>query len=89
VARERFRSWSIRRWFATLPAAPRVVPRAEKKIEEGGVMEESLEDHWALSASVRAWSLESVAVVGARREMEWMEVIEGRERRVERMWLPW
>jgi hypothetical protein len=64
------------------------VPRALKKIEGGGVMDESLEDHVVLSASVTGWSLRSV-VAGARREMEWMEEIEGRERRVERMWEPW
>lgn len=51
------------------------------------MMEENWIGHWEVSAETRGWSFVSVEV-GARREMEWMEVMEGSERRVERMFAP-
>lgn len=63
------------------------MPRAEKKMLGGGVMEESLGAHWVLSASMRGWSFVS-ALEGARRQMVCTLEMEGRERRVERMCEP-
>jgi hypothetical protein len=64
-----------------------VVPRLEKKMDGVGVMEESLLGHSALSEEIMGWSLESV-VEGERRPREWTLEIDGRERRVLRMWEP-
>jgi len=50
-------------------------------------MEESWEGHCALSVEMRGWSLASV-LVGWRRARAWTEVMEGRERRIERMCEP-
>jgi len=51
------------------PAAPLVVPNAEKRIEGRGVIEESWVGHWDVSVLTSGWSFGSVEV-GARREME-------------------
>lgn len=50
------------------PAWARVVPRAEKTTDGGGVMEERLDDHFSVSASIRAANFGD-SVLGARREM--------------------
>lgn len=52
-----------------------------------GEMVENWMGHWEESVEVRGCSFASVET-GARREMECIEVIEGRERRVERMLAP-
>jgi len=77
----------MRRCFSTEPAAPRVVPNAEKKMDGGGVMEESFVAHSEVSAVTRGLSLKSL-VEGSRREREEMLLIEGRDRRVERICEP-
>ena len=76
------------RWFSTPPAAARVVPRPEKKIEGVGVIEESLEGHSELSFEIMACSFASV-VGGSRRPRAWTLDMEGRVRRVLRMCEPW
>jgi hypothetical protein len=53
----------------------------------GGEMAESCMGHWSLSDETREWSLLSVLGIG-RRARAWILVIEGSERRVERMWEP-
>lgn len=77
----------MRRWAVVEPAAARVVPREERKIEGGGVMEESWVGQIEESVEVRAWSLGEVEA-GARRASVWTEEMEGRARRVERMCEP-
>lgn len=54
----------------------------------GGVIEENWAGHCEVSAETRGCSLLSVEV-GARRDIECIEEMEGRERRVERMLAPW
>jgi len=56
-------------------------------MEGGGVMVENWVGHSELSVETRGWSFASVEE-GARREMEWMEEMEGRDRRVESMLAP-
>ncbi len=76
------------RWASTLPDAPRVVPNALKNMLGGGEREARVAGHCELSVETRACSLAS-ADVGARREKECTEEIEGRERRVERICEPY
>jgi hypothetical protein len=56
----------MRRCFSKEPAAPLVVPRAERKMEGWGEMEDSFGDHWEWLASVRGWNLVVSVVGGAR-----------------------
>lgn len=64
------------------------MPRAEKKIEGGDVMEDSWEAQVDESLDVKGCSL-GEEVLSSRRERAWTEEMEGRERRVERMNEPW
>lgn len=64
-----------------------MVPRALRKREGGGVMVESWEGHWEVSGEMRGWSFGSL-VAKDRLAKAWTEVMVGRERRVDRIWLP-
>lgn len=86
-----FRPCSILYWFSKPPAAARVVPKAEKNIEGGGVREESWEAHREVSASTMVVSLAggaAEAAGGVRLVIESMREMEGCARRVLRIWEP-
>lgn len=69
------------------PAAARVVPRPEKKIEGAGVAAETVDGHFDVSSSTMGRRDAPVAV-GARRHRLCTVSIVGRERSVERMLPP-
>lgn len=69
------------------PAAARVVPRALKKIEGWGVRDVRLGDHFVESASTIELSFVDVEL-GARRVIDVMLVISGRDERVDRILEP-
>lgn len=77
------------RCAAKLPAWARVVPRAEKKRDGGGVRARMSAAQVEVSGDMMAWSLEEESAVGGvRRAWAVMLVMDGWARRVLRIWEP-